>query len=121
MLNAQTTSASVRIGGESLRANGQLAHGFEYTGPCPVDLQFGWGVIATQPTSINYYFQRSDGGRSSRSQAADLPPGRSVPIYQKWTLGANKPQFANYTGWVNVVIDSPNRLEGKIKFTLHCQ
>ena len=32
-LMAQT----VRIGGESLRANGQVAQGFQYTGSCPVD------------------------------------------------------------------------------------
>lgn len=35
-LMAQT----IRIGGESLRANGQIAHGFKYTGSCPVDLKF---------------------------------------------------------------------------------
>ena len=35
--------AGVRIGGSSLRANGQIAEGYQYSGPCPVDLKFGWG------------------------------------------------------------------------------
>jgi len=121
-LTARTGNAAVRIGGESLRANGQVAQGFQYTGPCPVDLQFGWGVIGTEPTTIDYWFVRSDGGQSSHSQTVDLPQAnRSVPVYENWRLGANSPRFANYTGWVKLVIDSPNRVEGKIGFTIHCQ
>jgi hypothetical protein len=119
---AAAGNAVVRIGGESLRANGEVAQGFQYTGPCPVALQFGWGVIGTAPTTIDYWFVRSDGGQSSRSQNLDLPQAnRSVPVYDTWRLGANTPQFANYTGWVKIVIDSPNQVEGKIGFTIHCQ
>jgi hypothetical protein len=121
-LTARTGNAAVRIGGESLRANGQVTPGYQYTGPCPVDLQFGWGVIGTEPTTIDYWFVRSDGGQSSHSQTVDLPQAnRSVPVYENWRLGANSPRFANYTGWVKLVIDSPNRVEGKIGFTIHCQ
>jgi len=121
-LTARTSNAAVRIGGASLRANGEVAQGFQYTGPCPVELQFGWGVIGTEPTTIDYWFVRSDSGQSSRSQTVELPQaGRSVPVYDMWRLGANSPRFANYTGWVKLVIDSPNQVEGKIEFTLHCQ
>jgi hypothetical protein len=119
---AATGNAVVRIGGESLRANGEVAQGFQYTGPCPVELQFGWGVIASEPTSIDYRFVRSDGGQSARSQTVDLPRAESsVPVYDMWRLGANTPQFANFTGWVKIVIDSPNQVEGKIGFTIHCR
>ena len=119
---AGTDNAVVRIGGESLRANGQLVQGFQYTGPCPVELVFGWGVIGTEPTTIDYWFVRSDGGQSARSQTVDLPQAnRSVPVYERWRLGANSQRFANYTGWVRIMIDSPNRVEGKIGFTIHCQ
>jgi hypothetical protein len=117
-LMAQT----VRIGGESLRANDQLAQGFQYTGSCPVNLKFGWGLISTGPTTVNYSFVRNDGGHSSNSQSVNIPQAnRSVPVYDSWSLGANKPQFANYTGWVKILIDSPNKVEGKIGFTIHCQ
>ena len=89
-----SSNATIRIGGESLRANGLLTQGFQYTGPCPVELQFGWGVIANQPTSVTYTFSRSDGGHSSRTMGADLPqPSRSYPVYDKWLLGAHKAQF----------------------------
>lgn len=117
-LMAQT----VRVGGESLRANGQLAHGFQYTGSCPVNLKFGWGLISTGPAMVNLSFVRSDGGHSSNSRGVNIPQAnRSIPVYDSWTLGANKPQFANYTGWVKILIDSPNKVEGKIPFTIHCQ
>ncbi len=114
-------AASVRIGGASLRANGLLAQGFQYSGSCPVALQFGWGVIATEPTQIAYTFVRSDGGRLNGTRTADLPgAGRSTPIYDDWQLGANTPQFQNYTGWVELHIESPNPVMQKIGFTIHC-
>ena len=117
-LMAQT----VRVGGESLRANGQVAQGFQYTGSCPVNLQFGWGLISTGPTAVTYRFVRNDGGHSSSSQSVNLPQAnRSVPVYEPWRLGANTPQFANYTGWVKLIIESPNPVEGKVGFTIHCQ
>jgi cytochrome b len=114
-------AASVRIGGASLRANGQLAQGFQYSGSCPVALRFGWGVIGSEPTTITYTFVRSDGGRLNGTRTVDLPGGnRSLPIYDDWQLGTNSPQFQNYTGWVELQIESPVQLMQKITFTLHC-
>jgi hypothetical protein len=118
---AHTAQADVRVGGYSLRANGQVAQGFQYSGPCPVDLKFGWGVIGTEPTTVTYSFVRSDGGHSSASETAELPnANQSVPIYTDWHLGANTPQFANFRGWVQLNIESPNSLSQKIPFTIHC-
>lgn len=112
----------VRVGGESLRANGQIAQGFQYTGSCPVELTFGWGLISDRPTQIAYTFTRSDGGRQSSSTFARLDqPGRSYPVYYTWTLGNNTPRFANYTGSVKLVLQAPNNLEKEIHFTIHCQ
>jgi hypothetical protein len=112
---------SIRIGGASLRANGQLTQGFQYSGGCPVALKFSWGVIASDPTQITYTFVRSDGGRLNGTRTADLPgAGRSMPIYDDWQLGANTPQFQNYTGWVELHIESPTPLVQKIGFTIHC-
>jgi len=113
---------SVRIGGWSLRANGQVAQGFEYSGACPVNLQFGWGVIPTEPTTVIYSYTRSDGGHSKGSLTANLPDAnRSVPIYVEWRLGADNRQFANYSGWVQLDIESPNPVSKKVPFTLRCQ
>jgi hypothetical protein len=115
-----TAGATVRIGGASLRANGQLAQGFQYTGSCPVALKFGWGVIGTEPTTVQYTFVRSDGGHQTTSPTIDLPKAnQSVPIYYDWQLGANTPQFQNYTGWVQLNIESPNTVMQKIGFTIH--
>jgi hypothetical protein len=114
--------AGVRIGGSSFSANGQLARDYQYTGSCPVDLKFDWGVIGTQPTTVTYSFIRNDGGHSSTSQSIELPnANRSVPIIDEWNLGANTQQFANYSGWVQISIESPNSISQKIKFVIHCQ
>jgi hypothetical protein len=114
-------SGGVRIGGWSLRANGQPAQGFQYTGSCPVDLKFGWGVISSEPTAVTYSISKSAGGPPTSPQTAELPGGgRSTPLYYDWHLGANNPKFANYTGWVELNIQSPSSLAQRINFTLHC-
>lgn len=119
---ASAVEAAVRVGGSSLRANGQLARNFDYTGPCPVDLQFGWGVISTEATTVGYSFSRSDGGRSSKPYQTAIPrANQSVPIYERWRLGANTPQFASFTGWVELHIYFPNAVTQKAGFTIHCQ
>jgi len=118
---AATAHASVRIGGSAFSANGQLTRDYQYTGSCPVDLKFDWGVISTQPTTVTYSFLRSDGGHSSTSQSIDLPnANRSVPIIEEWHLGANTQQFANYSGWVQLNIASPNPISQKMNFIIHC-
>jgi len=118
ILHAQT----VRVGGESLRANGYVAQGFQYTGPCPVQLKFGWGLLADGPTQVVYRFVRNDGGHTANSFGTYIPgPNRSIPVYDDWRLGANTPQFADYRGWVDLIIESPNPLTKRIGFTLHCE
>jgi hypothetical protein len=112
--------ASVRIGGASLSANGQLAQKFQYAGSRPVNLKFNWGVISTEPTSITYSFRRSDGGHSPASTASLPGANRSVPILDEWSLGANNSQFADYHGWIELDIESPNPVSQKIGFTIHC-
>jgi len=113
---------SVRVGGSSLRANGQVAQGFQYTGSCPVSLKFGWGLISTGPAEVTYRFDRNDGGHTTHSERVDIPQANhSVPVYYDWQLGANTRQFADYHGWVNIIIESPNPVQQKIGFTIHCQ
>ena len=119
---AGAAHAGVRIGGSAFSANGQLARDYQYTGPCPVDLKFDWGVIAFEPSTVSYWFRRNDRGQSSASRTIGLPGGnRSIPILEQWRLGANTPQFFNYSGWVELNIESPNRISNRIRFTLHCQ
>jgi len=117
---SNTAQASVRVGGSAFSVNGQLARDHQYSGPCPVDLKFDWGVISTDPTTVTYSFLRSDGGRSSSSRTTSLPANRSVPILEEWHLGANTPQFASYSGWVELNIESPTPVTNRISFTIHC-
>jgi hypothetical protein len=119
---AQGAQASVRVGGYSLRANGDLVQHFQYTGSCPVDLKFGWGLVGTKPAPVSYTFTRSDGGHSSSQGSADLArANQSVPVYYDWKLGANNPKFANFKGWVELDVNSPNHVVKRVNFTLHCR
>lgn len=117
---AGTSDASVRVGGWSLSANGQIAQGFQYTGACPVHLQFAWGVISTEPTRATYTFVRNDGGHLSSPRTVELPPNQSVSVPDEWSLGANTPEFRDYHGWVQLDVESPSRLSQRINFTIHC-
>jgi len=113
--------ATVRIGGWALTNNGNIVKNFVYTGSCPVQLQFAWGVIPTEPTEIKYHFGRSDG--------AQAPPGKqflpkantSEDVITTWELGARTPEFRDFKGWEDLIIDSPNHVSQKINFTLHCR
>ena len=111
----------MRCFARALTANGKLAAGSQYAGSCPVALKFDWGVIGTEPTLVTYTFDRSDGGHLATSPTAYLPnANQSVPIYEEWHLGANIPRFQNYSGWVRLMIESPNPVSQKIPFTIHC-
>ena len=112
---------NVRVGGYSLRANGEVAQGFHYTGSCPVDLKFGWGLISDGPAEVTYRFVRNDGGHTNSTKRVYLPGGRSIPVYEDWRLGAHTPQFANFTGWVDLIVESPHHIQQKINFTIHCR
>jgi len=115
------TPATVRIGGWALTNNGQIVKDFVYTGACPVQLQFAWGVLATAPMEIKYHFERSDGAQAPPGQK-DLPRANtSEDVITTWDLGANTPRFADFKGWEDLVIDSPNKAAQKINFTLHCR
>jgi hypothetical protein len=112
--------AAMRIGGWSLSANGQIARNFEYSGPCPVALKFDWGVVSSDAVEATYTFLRNDGATAPSRSVAMAGGGRSTPIYQGWQLGANVPEFSNYHGWEELVVESPSRLTHRINFTLHC-
>jgi len=119
---SQDRPATVRIGASTLLANGQLAQGFQHTGSCPVDLEFNWGVLSTAPTTVTYNFLRNDGGHAtSPGTAAIALANQSVPIRERWRLGANIPRFSHYVGWVELNIEAPNRVSRRIGFTLNCR
>jgi hypothetical protein len=118
---AHAQKATVRIGGWSLRANGQVAQGFEYTGSCPVQLKFGWSLLGTAPTTSSYIFVRSDGGHSGAQTISVPVPNRAVFIYDSWQLGANTPQFADFQGWVQLDVTTPNPVHQRVPVTLHCK
>lgn len=121
LLAATALYGAVRIGGWAFSANGQLARDFQYDGGCPVELKFDWGVISDRSGPIAYTTTRNDGAHAGM-KTLDHPGGnRSVPILETWRLGARTPQFANYHGWMELNIESPNPVAKRIAFTIHCR
>ena len=126
LAHAQTTApmgkATVRIGGWALTVDNKIVKNFDYIGACPVKLQFAWGVLATAPVEIKYHFDRSDGAKAPAGHK-DLPKANtSEDVITTWDLGANNdPTFKDFKGWEELVIDSPNKVEQKINFTMHCR
>jgi hypothetical protein len=112
----------VRVGGWALTANGKLAKNFEYTGSCPVNLKFDWGLIATAPAEVTYRYKRSDASAPSAMQKVNLlKVNTSVDVSDTWQLGANTAEFKDFKGWIKLTTFEPNKVEQKIDFTLHCK
>ncbi len=119
-LTLGSAQASVHVGGWSLTADGQIVPGFNYTGHCPANLKFGWGLIGNAPGSVAYVFKRSDGAQAAPKQTNLPQANQSVPVYDEWHLGATTPQFKDFKGWVELQVTSPNPVIKRINFTLHC-
>ncbi|HTS60872.1 MAG TPA: hypothetical protein VMH28_02550 [Candidatus Acidoferrales bacterium] len=114
-------SAAVRIGGSAFSANGQLARDHQYVGGCPVELKFDWGVVGSDPSRLVYRTIRSDGAQGPTRSVQHPGGNRSMPVIEHWRLGAPTPQFRNYRGWVELIVESPNPASMRIPFTIHCQ
>jgi hypothetical protein len=104
-----------------LTHNGQIVQNFVYMGACPVQLQFAWGVLPTEPIEIKYHFERSDGAHAPAGQKLLPRANTSVDVITTWELGARTPEFRDFKGWEDLVIDTPNHVSQKINFTLHCR
>jgi len=121
---AAQSSATVRVSGMSMRANGQIAKGYQYTGTCPVNLVFGFALNSTAPTTVSYSYKRSDGGSSNKPLSVKIPrAGVSESIYVDWsgfTTKVKQSSSASGKGWIDLAIESPNRLESKLGFTINC-
>ena len=119
--NAQQ-AATVRVGGWAPTANGKVAKNFDYTGSCPVKLKFDWGLLATAPTEATYRYKRSDCSAPSVTKSLKLAKANtSVDVSDTWSLGASNAQFKDFKGWIKLTTFTPNKLEKKIDFTLHCK
>jgi TonB family protein len=119
---ASTAVAAVHGAGVSLLVNGEPSPNFEYTGTCPVDLRFTWKLVSAKPTDVRYILAKSDGSRSSVVSTAQVPKANQPSsIVEGWHMGANTPQFANYPGWINLIVQFPNSFGYRINFNLHCK
>jgi len=95
-------------------ANGQRA---QYTGPCPVNLTFGWNLSSAVSPDVNYRLLVGANGQDvyqSASQKIHLP-GNNIPapISQGFSFKTNTD-----TGLAQII--SPGLSDPGIPFIIHC-
>lgn len=86
----------------------------EYSGPCPLRLEFEGKITSDSPGEVSYRWIRSDGAVSSVRYLYFSEPGAQT-VYSSWSLGKS--------GWFWRAIEilSPNSmLSDKAVFTLDC-
>ena len=77
----------------------------------------GWA-----PTEATYRYKRSDCSAPSVTKSLKLAKANtSVDVSDTWSLGASNAQFKDFKGWIKLTTFTPNKLEKKIDFTLHCK
>lgn len=95
-------------------ANGQPA---QYTGPCPVDLKFGWDMASVLAAEVSYKLLVGANGQDayvSDPQRAHLP-GNNIPV----PISQGLPFKTNTdTGWAQIL--SPGLSSPGIPFIIHC-
>lgn len=108
VLNPPVTATVVGL--QSVTANGKtlnIAKDEPYRGSCPVNLVFTFLVQASAPTTIKYDIKRSDKSPHAPEKVNVPKANAIVPVTYSWELGADTPEFKDFTGTVTLVIDSP--------------
>jgi len=89
-----------------------------YTGKCPAVIKFTGMISATEPTSVQYKFIRSDGASAPVQTLVFEKPGKK-PVTTTWTLGGTELQ--TYEGWEAIRIISPRQVvSNRAKFSITC-
>lgn len=113
-VNIVTSSFQANGRGIGPLANGQPA---QYTGPCPVDLKFGWNMASALAAEVSYKLVVGANGQDvyvSDPQRAHLPGNNiPVPISQGLLFKTN-----TETGWAQIL--SPGLSSPGIFFIIHC-
>lgn len=93
-----------------------------YTGSCPVRIQFSGRIsVVGGSGTVSYRFLRSDGASAPVQTIRFDGPG-SRDIETTWTLGAATPRFQPYSGWQAIKILEPAEIESnQAGFRLHCR
>lgn len=121
---APTAGASqLKVTGTAIRFNNQKNKDHEYTGPCPVEIKSLWRVAGTAPTSLSYTFRKSDGTTDTIQRTAEIKSAeKPAMVDTSWIVGkANDPQYANFSGYTELIINAPEKISKKVNFTIHCQ
>jgi len=83
------------------------------SGGCPAKVHFTGHIETDGPLQVTYQWLRSDG--SSTEHTINFARANRRDIGYDWNLNTN------LTGWVQLVIVSPDRLQTiKAPFTVHC-
>jgi hypothetical protein len=87
------------------------------SGDCPATFTFFANILTNNAGTVTYYWQRSDGSRTSENTLTFSNAGNQL-VSDAWTLGSPS---ASISGWDQIYIDQPNhQLWGPVNFSLVC-
>jgi hypothetical protein len=89
---------------------------FDYTGPCPITIEFSGRVsVAGGGGTVSYKFLRSDGA-SAPVQTLEFDSAGSKPVVTRWSLGGS------FSGWRAIKTFDPEEKEsGRATFEVRCE
>src|SRR5712692_72933 len=88
---------------------------FNYSGACPVSINFSGRISAVGSGTVSYRFIRSDGA-SAPIQTLTFTGSASQDVSETWTLGG---AGTRYSGWEAIRIVDPNAMDSShATFTL---
>jgi hypothetical protein len=86
-----------------------------YTGACPVTINFNGSITLNGPNTVTYAIERSDGGTGQGGPLKYAGAG-SKTVHFTWRLGA---KGTNFNGWAQIA--SGNSRSPQAKFQIHCK
>ena len=87
-----------------------------WSGACPVTINFNGSIRVDGPNTVIYGVTRSDGGKGPGQQTLHFMAAGSKPVHFTWRLGAPGMDFS---GWAQ--IGSGNMRSDKAEFHIHCR
>jgi hypothetical protein len=87
-----------------------------WSGACPVTINFNGFIRVDGPNTVTYGITRSDGGTGEGPQTIHFSGAGERRVHFTWRLGG---PGENYSGWAQ--IGSGNTRSNRAEFRIHCR
>ncbi len=89
---------------------------YNWSGGCPVTINFNGTISVDGPNTVTYGITRSDGAKAKGPQTLHFHAAGVEHIHFTWRLGG---PGVNFNGWAEIA--SGNMRSNRAAFEIHCQ